>query len=58
MGTILKKVAKELDRSMPQVAINWVFGKPEIGAAILGATNLSQLQNNRKALDFSIPEPL
>lgn len=54
----LERVAKELDRSMAQVALNWVVGRPALGAAIIGATKLSQLEDNLKALDFSIPDPL
>lgn len=54
----LEKVARELDRSMAQVALNWVVGRPALGAAIIGATKLSQLEDNLKSLDFTIPEPL
>lgn len=54
----LEKVAKEMDRSLAQVALNWVVGRPAVGAAIIGATKLSQLEDNLKALDFSIPYPL
>lgn len=54
----LEKVAAELGRSMPQVALNWVATQPGIAAVILGATKLGQLQDNLAALDFSIPAVL
>jgi aryl-alcohol dehydrogenase-like predicted oxidoreductase len=56
--TELETVAKELDRSMAQVAVNWTVNRPGIGSAIVGATKLSQLEDNLKALDFTIPTEL
>ena len=54
----LEKVAAELGRSMPQVALNWVATQPGIASVILGATKLAQLQDNLAALDISIPAAL
>jgi aryl-alcohol dehydrogenase-like predicted oxidoreductase len=54
----LEKVAKELDRSMAQVALNWTVHRPGISSVVIGATKLSQLQDNLKSLDFEIPQPL
>lgn len=54
----LERVAKELDRTMAQVALNWVAGRPGVGTVIIGATKASQLDDNLKALDFTIPDPL
>lgn len=50
----LETVAKELDRSMAQVALNWTANQPGIGSVIIGATKLTQLEDNLKALDFEI----
>jgi aryl-alcohol dehydrogenase-like predicted oxidoreductase len=54
----LEQVAKELDRSMAQVAVNWVVNRPGVGSVIVGATKLSQLEDNLKALEFEIPREL
>jgi aryl-alcohol dehydrogenase-like predicted oxidoreductase len=54
----LENVAKALDRSMAQVAVNWTANRPGVGAVIVGATKLSQLEDNLKALDFTIPREL
>ncbi|TGQ72683.1 MAG: aldo/keto reductase [Mesorhizobium sp.] len=54
----LEKVAAELDRSMPQIALNWVATQPGIASVILGATKLGQLHDNLGALDFPIPAEL
>ena len=54
----LEKVAIELDRSMAQVAINWVATQPGVASVLIGATKLNQLQDNLAALDFVIPADL
>jgi aryl-alcohol dehydrogenase-like predicted oxidoreductase len=54
----LEAVAKELGRSMAQVAINWVTNRPAVGSVILGATKLAQLEDNIGALSFSVPPEL
>lgn len=51
----LEKVAKDLKRSMAQVAINWVANRPSVASVLIGATKLHQLQDNLGALDFHIP---
>ena len=56
--TALEAVAKELDRSMAQVALNWVANRPAVASVIIGATKLHQLQDNLGALNFEIPAGL
>jgi len=53
--TELENVAKELGQSMAQVAVNWTATQPGIASVIIGATKLSQLEDNLKALDFELP---
>lgn len=54
----LERVAKELGKSMAQVALNWVANRPGIASIIIGATKLEQLQDNLGCLDFDIPPAL
>ncbi|HZP91930.1 MAG TPA: aldo/keto reductase [Burkholderiales bacterium] len=54
----LEAVAREVNRSMPQVAVNWAANRPGVGCVILGATRHEQLADNLKALDFELPEAL
>ena len=54
----LEAVARELGRSMAQVALNWVANRPGVAAAIIGASRLEQLDDNLAALDFDIPREL
>lgn len=54
----LEQVARELGRSMAQVALNWVANRPGVATVILGATKLAQLEDNLGALDFELPAAL
>lgn len=54
----LEAVARELGRSMAQVALNWVAHRPGVGSVIVGATTLAQLDDNLAALEFGIPDEL
>ncbi|HEY6453482.1 MAG TPA: aldo/keto reductase [Steroidobacteraceae bacterium] len=54
----LERVAKALNRGMAQLAINWAANRPGIASVILGATRLSQLEDNMTALSFRIPAEL
>jgi aryl-alcohol dehydrogenase-like predicted oxidoreductase len=51
-------VAKELERSPAQVALNWVAKRPGVVSTIIGATKLDQLEDNLRCLEFEIPAPL
>lgn len=52
----LLEVSKQLGKSPAQVALNWVTNRPTVCSTLIGATKLSQLDNNLSALDFEIPE--
>lgn len=54
----LAEVSEALGKSMAQVALNWVVTQQGIGAAIIGASKLSQLDDNLRSLDFMISEEL
>ena len=58
IATELEAVAKELNRSMAQVALNWVVNRPSVASVIVGATKIDQLQDNLGALEFEIPAEL
>jgi len=54
----LRDVARQLGRSMAQVALNWVATQPRVTSTIIGATKLAQLEDNLAALSFDIPAEL
>lgn len=47
----LTKVADELGCTMAQLALAWVIKNPNVSTAITGATKISHLEDNFKALD-------
>jgi aryl-alcohol dehydrogenase-like predicted oxidoreductase len=54
----LEAVAREAGRSVAQVAINWVAGRPGVATVLVGATRKAQLDDNLAALDFELPAAL
>lgn len=50
----LHRVAAEVERSVAQVAINWVLNRPSVGAVILGATKVAQLEDTIGSLAFEL----
>jgi len=47
----LTQVAKELDTSMPRLAIAWCLLNPNVSTVITGASKTSQIHDNMKALE-------
>lgn len=48
-------VAKKIGRPPAQVALNWVTTQPGITSTIIGATKVAQLEDNLRAIEFTIP---
>jgi aryl-alcohol dehydrogenase-like predicted oxidoreductase len=55
---VLVDVANEIDRPPSQVALNWVATQPGITSTIIGASKLSQLEDNLRYAEFEIPAEL
>lgn len=53
---VLEEVAGALDKSMAQVALNWVKDAPGVTAPIVGARNMTQLQDNLGAAGWHLSE--
>jgi len=51
-------VAKQMGRPAAQIALNWVATQPGVTSTILGASKLKQLEDNLRAIEFSIPTEL
>ncbi|MDX2109116.1 MAG: aldo/keto reductase [Verrucomicrobiota bacterium] len=47
----LAALAKELNVSLPCLAIAWCLANPQVSSVILGASKVSQLEENLKAID-------
>lgn len=48
----LSKVADDLGASMAQLALAWTLKNPNVSTAITGATKLSQIEDNLKAVEL------
>lgn len=50
----LDEVAKEVEKSVPQVAINWLLQRPTVANIIIGARNEEQLKQNLGAVGWNL----
>lgn len=50
----LEAVAAETEKSVPQVAINWLVSRPTVSSVIIGARNEEQLRQNLGAVGWSL----
>jgi aryl-alcohol dehydrogenase-like predicted oxidoreductase len=52
----LRLIAAELERSVSQVALNWVMHRPSVSTIIIGARNEAQLRDTLKSAEFSLTD--
>ncbi len=50
----LDEIAKETEKSVPQVALNWLFQRPTVSTVIIGARNEEQLRQNLAAAGWKL----
>jgi aryl-alcohol dehydrogenase-like predicted oxidoreductase len=50
----LDAVAREMGKTVPQVAINWLLQRPTVSTVLIGARNESQLKDNLGAIGWSL----
>ena len=50
----LDQVAKETEKSVPQVALNWLLQRPTVSTVIIGARNEEQLRQNLAAAGWHL----
>ncbi|MHB9029667.1 MAG: aldo/keto reductase, partial [Candidatus Latescibacterota bacterium] len=55
-GQELAKIAAEMGISAAQLALAWCLRNPSVTSVIMGATKVSQVEDNLKAIDIRIPE--
>ncbi len=54
MPSALDALAAETGRAVPQIAINWLLGRPTVASVILGARDEAQLRQNLDAAGWSL----
>jgi aryl-alcohol dehydrogenase-like predicted oxidoreductase len=50
----LDRVAQEVDKSVAQVALNWLLQRPTVSTLIIGARNEEQLRQNLDVVSFKL----
>jgi len=50
----IEKVAAEVGKSVPQVALNWLMQRPSVSTIIIGARNEEQLRQNLGAIGWAL----
>jgi len=50
----LDEVAKETGKTVPQIALNWLLGRPTISTLVIGARNEEQLRANLAAVGWKL----
>ena len=51
---VLDEVAKEVGKTVPQVALNWLLQRPTVATIIIGARNEEQLRQNLGAVGWNL----
>ncbi len=50
----LDEVAKETGKTVPQISLNWVLGRPTVSTVVLGARNEEQLRANLGSVGWKL----
>jgi aryl-alcohol dehydrogenase-like predicted oxidoreductase len=50
----LEIVAQQTGKTIPQIALNWLLGRPTVATLIIGARNETQLRENLGALGWKL----
>ena len=59
MVDALDAVATETGKTVPQISLNWLLGRPSVSTVIIGARNEEQLRQNLGAVGSQLsPEQI
>lgn len=51
---VLDAIAEETGRTVPQIAINWLLGRPTVATVVIGARTEEQLRDNLGSVGWSL----
>ena len=51
---VLDEIAAETGKTVPQIALNWLLGRPTVSTVVVGARNEEQLRQNLGAVGWSL----
>lgn len=50
----LDEIAKETDKTIPQIALNWLLQRPSVATVVIGARDAKQLRDNLGAVGWNL----
>jgi aryl-alcohol dehydrogenase-like predicted oxidoreductase len=53
---VLDEISAETGHTVPQIAINWLLGRPTVSTVVIGARNEQQLRDNLGAVGWSLTD--
>ncbi|WP_116247228.1 aldo/keto reductase [Nocardiopsis sp. FIRDI 009] len=53
---VLREIAEKRDASIAQAAVNWLLAKPGVTSAVIGASKPHQLEDNLRAMEWTLSE--
>jgi voltage-dependent potassium channel beta subunit len=54
----LEAVAKEMEVTLPELALAWILRQPNVSSALIGASKPSQVEQNVKAIEVVLPSEI
>ncbi|MBO1510079.1 aldo/keto reductase family protein [Metabacillus bambusae] len=54
----LEAVAKEMEITLPELALAWILRQPNVSSALIGASKPSQIEQNVKAIEVVLPSEI
>lgn len=51
---VLQEIGREIDKTVPQIAINWLLQRPTVSSVLIGARDEQQLRDNLNAAGWSL----
>ncbi|NLG75004.1 MAG: aldo/keto reductase [Xanthomonadaceae bacterium] len=52
----LEDISRETEKTIPQIAINWLLQRPSVATVLIGARNEAQLKDNLGAVGWSLTD--
>ena len=53
---VLDQISEETEKSIPQIALNWLLHRPTVSSVIIGARNATQLEDNLGAIGWQLSQ--
>ena len=51
---VLEEIARDVGRTVPQVALNWVLSRPTVASVVIGARDDEQLRQNLSVVEWTL----